>query len=275
MENHFNKPKSSFRYGDSGSLVDEFKAGVRKGTFSLDSVGELDAPGALYGRSSDPNKPREIFAKDPGKHTDNFAFVTICEDEEGGPKSSFRYVNEEEEAAGSPESIRKYLKENLIRDLKKDLDKDNLDKISIETTVLGAQLNKFIDIKNENFKTLTTSLDEASKILNAERNSMLLSMLRDLSRRGPFNNFNDYCEEYWLTVSDLDPEERKSFLQARGKLERAAAILEGNERGEGCPLGDIHNLVLDAITLWPQYTSDERVNQIIEQILPILGASKK
>lgn len=272
---------ASFRFTETPEqeMINEYKEGKKYNSFKIDAWNSPEINGyPKYGRSTDPNFPDEIFAKDPEKNTDNFAFVTICEDPSEIPKASETFKLEDE-SFETPEEINRYLREHLIHTFKRDVDKDNLDEIAVQTAELDMQLKQFTGVKIDKFIDLNLSLQEAQRILNLERQSQLLKILKDLVKRGPYNEFDDNCDKYYESLSTLDPDDQKAFREANSKFQQAVTILEdpsvnlSSKSALNAEL-NIRNLVLDALTLWPNYNQDERANQIVYQILNLTDVER-
>lgn len=259
-------------------MVGEFKEGKINDRFTIDAFNTPDFDcEPLYGRSSDPNNPSEIFVKDPRKTSqNNFALLRDNSSDEDEIIDCQIFTLEDDKFE-TPEQISAYIREVNIQQFKHDIQMDDMDAISKETANLDMQLNILGGSKINKYESLTQSLQEADRIINLERQSQLLKMFQDLARRGPYNEFDDNCDVYYESLSTLDPDDQKAFRSANEKLQQAVTILTDPDAVNHTLNAEmnVRDLLLDALTLWPSFKQDERVNQLVLRVLDVTSCERR
>lgn len=207
----------------------------------LDSFGELEKPGVVRDPEQSSNL-YEVFADPEGK--DKLSGSTFCLDEDG---------------TDAKDRIEKQTKSELGKLLVDSMDMAVLDELTEKTYTLEGELKKLAAVKEQNFLSVEKSLEDAARILQLEKKSVILKMLKELQEYVPA----DYYQ--------LPPDEQKAYREACQKLSFAASLYNKSS------LSDFNSVangagtaaVADAIALWPKFKEDARVVHLMDKIISV------
>lgn len=206
-----------------------------------DSFGELEKPGVVRDPEQSSNL-YEVFADPEGK--DKLSGSTFCLDEDGTDAKA---------------RIEQQTKSELGKLLVDSMDMAVLDELTEKTYTLEGELKKLAAVKEQNFQSVEKSLEEAGRILQLERKSVVLKMLKELQEYVP--------EDYY----QLPPDEQKAYREACHKLSFAASLYE---KSSLLDLNKVANgagttAVADAVALWPRFKEDARVIHLMSKIIEV------
>lgn len=197
--------------------------------------------------------------RDPEQSSNLYEVFQLSEEPEGKDKLSGSTFCLDEDGTDAKSRIEQQTKSELGKMLVDSMDMAVLDELTEKTYTLEGELKKLAAVKEQNFQSVEKSLEEAGRILQLERKSVVLKMLKELQEYVP--------EDYY----QLPPDEQKAYREACQKLSFAASLYEKSSLVD---LNKVANgagtaAVADAVALWPRFKDDARVIHLMDKIIQV------
>lgn len=197
--------------------------------------------------------------RDPVESSNNYEVFDISDDSEFVKSTELCL---DEDTKESQERILKDTQSHLGRQLVQAIDMSVLDDIQKSTYILEGELAKLGKVKQNNILSIDKSIEQAEKLLTAERRSIVVSSLEGVLNYVP-NNFHNFTAD-----------EQKAFRDASSVLNRALNLYKKADVNVEDPASIAIDSIVQATKLWPKYNEDPRIKQLLEKILLVEGSEE-
>lgn len=197
--------------------------------------------------------------RDPVESSNNYEVFDISDDSESADVLNSTELCLDEDSKESQERILKDTQSHLGRQLVQAIDMSVLDDIQKSTYILEGELAKLGKVKQDNILSIDKSIEQAEKLLTAERRSIVVSSLEGVLEYIPkdFHNFT--------------ADEQKAFRDASTTLNRALNLYKKADVNVEDPASIAVDSIIQATKLWPEYNKDPRIKQLLEKVLIVEG----